>query len=463
MYKSVIIFLAYLSLLIGCSSWQDRQESDSAASYDLPGIKEKGVLTAVTLYSSTSYFQYKMQPMGYEYELIKDFAESQKLELHVKVARNASQLVDMLKNGEADVIAYPIFISNLNKQGLLFCGHEQQTRQVIVQRANKGDTILTDVTQLLGKEIVVLPKTKYAKRLQNLDKELGGGIQIIFTQKDSISNEDLIAMVSEGEINYTVCDDNLARLNKTYYWNLNIDLEIIFPQRSSWAVRPNSPLLAKAINVWSNDKKRSKSFKSITKRYFESSKNNFVPELSEIKQGHISPYDKLFQKHATLLDWDWRLLASISYQESRFNPNVVSWTGAEGLMGIMPNTARKLGVSPHELKDPDTGIRTGVDCLRRFRQGFNSIEDPDERIKFTLAAYNAGIGHVYDAQRLAEKYGKNPKVWEDNVAEFIRLKNEPEYYNDSVCKHGYLRGSETYVYVKEVIGRYDYYRRKTHK
>jgi len=115
------------------------------------------------------------------------------------------------------------------------------------------------------------------------------------------------------------------------------------------------------------------------------------------------------------------------------------------------------------LKDPDTGIRTGVDCLRRFRQGFNSIEDPDERIKFTLAAYNAGIGHVYDAQRLAEKYGKNPKVWEDNVAEFIRLKNEPEYYNDSVCKHGYLRGSETYVYVKEVIGRYDYYRRKTHK
>ena len=164
-----------------------------------------------------------------------------------------------------------------------------------------------------------------------------------------------------------------------------------------------------------------------------------------------------------MLNWDWRLLASISYQESRFNPDVVSWAGAEGLMGIMPNTARKLGVTPHELKDPDTGIRTGVDCLRRFRQGFNTIEDPNEKIKFTLAAYNAGIGHIYDAQRLAEKYGKNPQIWDDNVAEYIRLKNEPEYYNDPVCKHGYLRGSETFAYVKNVLERYAYYKKKTDK
>lgn len=91
-------------------------------------------------------------------------------------------------------------------------------------------------------------------------------------------------------------------------------------------------------------------------------------------------------------------------------------------MGIMPNTARALGVTPHELKDPDIGIRTGVDCLRKFRQGFSEITDPQEKIKFTLASYNAGIGHVYDAQRLAEKYGKNPLIWEDNVAEYIRLK-----------------------------------------
>ena len=96
-------------------------------------------------------------------------------------------------------------------------------------------------------------------------------------------------------------------------------------------------------------------------------------------------------------------------------------------MGIMPNTAKALGVTPHELKDPDTGIRTGVDCLRRFRQGFSEITDPEEKVKFTLAAYNAGIGHIYDAQRLARKYGKDPNKWDNNVAEYIRLKNDPEY------------------------------------
>jgi membrane-bound lytic murein transglycosylase F len=130
-------------------------------------------------------------------------------------------------------------------------------------------------------------------------------------------------------------------------------------------------------------------------------------------------------------------------------------------MGIMPSTARRLGVETHELKRPEVGIRTGVECLRRFQQGFNSIEDHDEKIKFTLAAYNSGIGHIYDAQRLAEKYGKNPNVWDDNVAEYVRLKNEPEYYNDPVCRHGYLRGSETYKYVSEILTRYKSYVEKT--
>ena len=131
-------------------------------------------------------------------------------------------------------------------------------------------------------------------------------------------------------------------------------------------------------------------------------------------------------------------------------------------MGIMPNTAKALGISPHELKNPDKGIQTGVDCLRRFRQGFLSIEDSTEQIKFTLASYNAGIGHIYDAQKLAKKYGKNPELWSD-VVEYVKLKNDPKYYNDPVCKHGYLRGSETVAYVHDVMQRYQYYKEKTSK
>lgn len=459
MYKVIITFLCFSMVFCSCNGRVQKAERDDSFYRDLPQMEESGEITAVTLYSSTSYFQYRMQPMGYEYDLVEDFAESRGLKLNIKIAQTDSQMVAMLRSGEADIIAYPMFINNESKQRLLFCGHEQQTSQVIVQRADRGDTILTDVTQLIGKPVYVQKDTKYAERLENLNDELGGGIEIKLLKRDSLSTEDLIEQVSKGQIPYTVSDDNLARLNRTYYWNIDTRLKISFRQRSSWAVRMNSPLLAEAINSWATDTRRNTSFKAITKRYFELSKTNEGFEIPEVKAGQVSPYDDLFRRYARLLGWDWRLLASVSYQESKFNPHVISWAGAEGLMGIIPSTARRLGVAPHELKDPDISIRTGVDCLRRFRQGFSEIENPEEKIKFTLAAYNAGIGHVYDAQRLAEKYGKDPLLWDDNVAEFIRLKSEPEYYNDPVCKHGYLRGSETFNYVNEILNRYTHYKK----
>ena len=463
MRQLLFIWISILFLLGSCKQSQQEQQEENIVSTDLPQIKEKGELTVVTLYSSTSYFKYKMQPMGYEYELIKEFAQSEGLKLKMKVAENSTKLLEMLKNGDADVVAYPIMITASLKNQFLFCGRESQECQVLVQRANKGDKQITDVTELIGKEIYVKPNTKYNERLKNLNKELGGGLIIHEVTADTITKEDLIGMVSTGEIPYTVSDENVARLNKTYYWNLNISLEISFLQRSSWAVRKESPQLAAAINNWASDTKRKNIYKALYKRYFELSKRPIQAELPEVKNGHISPYDHLFRQHAQTLDWDWQLLASLCYQESRFNPDVVSWAGAEGLMGIMPNTAKRLNVSPHELKNPDIAIRTGVACLARFRKGFNKITDPTEKTKFTLAAYNAGIGHVFDAQRLAEKYGKDPCVWDNNVAEYIRLKNEPEFYNDSVCKHGYLRGSETYYYVREIMERYHYYLKQTKK
>lgn len=462
MKQFLLLLLSLTLFLLGsCKQSQQEQSEEDTVSIDLPQIKEKGELTAVTLYSSTSYFKYKMQSMGYEYELIKEFAQSEGLKLNIKIAENSTKLLEMLKNGEADVVAYPIMISNTTKKQVLFCGKETQECQVLIQRANKGDKQITDVTELLGKEIYVKPNTKYHERLKNLNEELGGGLIIHEVAADSITKEDLIGMVSTGEIPYTVNDEKVARLNKTYYWNLNISLKISFLQRSSWAVRKSSPQLAKAIDEWASDNKRNSTYKALSKRYFELSKQPIQAELPEVKNGHVSPYDPLFRQHAKTLEWDWQLLASICYQESRFNPNVVSWAGAEGLMGIMPNTAKRLGVSPHELKDPNIAIRTGVECLRRFRQILKKVTDPTEKIKFTLAAYNAGVGHIFDAQRLAEKHGKDPSVWENNVAEYIRLKNEPEFYNDSVCKHGYLRGSETYNYVREVMERYHYYLKET--
>ncbi|MDR3267595.1 MAG: transglycosylase SLT domain-containing protein [Tannerella sp.] len=455
------LYVFFLLLLLS-SCYGNRRKEKEVAPSDFPALLAKGEMTAVTLNSSTAYFQYKMQPMGYEYDLITDFARSHKLKLNIKVAENVTRLTEMLHSGEADVVAYPIQIDNRLKQEVLFCGHEQQSNLVIVQRTNRGDTTLTDVTQLIGKEVYVKSNTRYHERLEHLNMELGGGIHIRDVERDTVTTEDLIEMVSRGLIAYTVCEDDVARLNRTYFRNINIDLAISFKQRSSWVVRKSNPLLAKAINEWASDKTGENTYLAASKRYFELSKS--YPSginVPKIINGQISPYDNLFRQYAPQLGWDWQLLASVAYQESHFEPDIVSWSGAEGLMGIMPATSEYLGYQPEEMQDPEKCIQAGIKCLYRFGQTFTETPDSLERIKLTLASYNAGVGHIADAQRLAKKYGKNPDIWNDHVADFIRLKSEPEYYTDSVCKHGYLRGNETLNYVAEVLARYLYYKEAT--
>ena len=456
------IGVSLIAILLLCDCYGKRKAEDTAI--DFPVMVEKGEITAVTLNSSTTYFQFKMQPMGYEYELISDFAKEHQLKLIIKIAENESHLIEILQSGEADVVAYPILNDNRIKQEVLPCGHERQTNLVIVQRANPEDTIINDVTQLIGKEVYVNTDTRYHKRLENLNSELGGGIHIMAPGNEIVTTEDLIEMVATGIIPYTVCEDYIAKLNQTYFRNININLKISFKQRSSWVVRTTSPLLADTINEWASNKKGLNTYYAISKRYFERSKE-FIPILGTIvprvSNRQISTYDHLFKKYAQTLDWDWQLLASIAYQESKFSPSEVAWSGAEGLMGIMPATAVHFGFQPEDMQDPEKSIRAGVECLMQFTKGFSEVPDSLELIKLTLASYNAGIGHVYDAQQLAEKYGKNPDIWTDNVAEFILLKSEPQYHTDPVCKFGYLRGKETYNYVAEVLERYNYYKKAT--
>ncbi|MDL2245599.1 transglycosylase SLT domain-containing protein [Parabacteroides sp. OttesenSCG-928-J18] len=453
------LFISLFTCMIlgGCI----KKKAETPIHKDLPQLIEAGELTAVTLYSSTSYFEYRMQEMGYEYELIKDFAQTHNLTLNLKIAENSSRLIEMLLAGEADVVAYPIQVNNELKENVIYTGQERQSAQVLIQRSNRGDTLLTDVTQLIGREVYLQAGTPYAQRLNNLNDELGGGILIRHIEKDTITTEDLIGMVSRGEIPYTVSDEMTARLNKTYHWNINLNLPVSFPQRASWIVSRQSPLLAAAIDEWAEGQIGQQSYRAVTKRYFELSKQPYGGVTPVIQDGHISPYDHLFKKYAPDLGWDWQLLASIAFQESSFNPLVVSWAGAEGLMGIMPGTARAFGVSPHEVKDPEISIQTSVRVLKSFRRRFENYDSEEEVIKLTLASYNAGVGHVYDAQILAEKIGKDPTVWDDNVSEGIRMKSDPQYYNDPDIKHGYLRATETLNYVYDVMNRYAFYKEAT--
>ncbi|MDR2621662.1 MAG: transglycosylase SLT domain-containing protein [Dysgonamonadaceae bacterium] len=450
------ILLALLIVAGGYLYIKKRSHQQPGELNDFQQIIDKKALNVLTLSGSMSYFIYKGEIKGYEYELLNDFAENNNLLINIKLADNETKLTEMLENGDGDLIAYNIPITKEGKEHLIYCGREVINEQVLIQRANRKDTVLKDVVDLIGKEVWLIHDSKYYRRMVNLNDELGGGIQIRTIDKDTISTEDLIEMVAKGKIPYTVSDIDLAKLNKTYFRNINISLVVGHPQRSSWAVRKTMPGLAEEINRWFENK-NNPNLEQINKRYFEMSKvsGEMKPLL---KKGRISPFDEFFKKYAGQYGYDWRLLASISFQESNFLPNCSSWEGASGLMGLMPRTAKALGVSGDELYDPEQNIKAACKLLVKLEKYFSRI-DKEERIKYVLGAYNAGQAHIMDAQALAEKYGKNPASWED-VESYLLLKSQPEYYNDSVCRVGYLRGRETVNYVSSVMERWDYYKNK---
>lgn len=429
--------------------------------WDFDQIKQKKELTIITLNSSLTYFIYKDEPMGYDYDLSKDFCDHYGLELKIKIAENENRLLEMLKNGEGDIVAYPITIQSELKDSIIFCGPEQISHQVLVQRSDLGDTIITDVTQLIGKEVVVKHDSKYHQRLINLNAELGSDIVIKDVDKDTITSEDLIQMVSEGIIKYTVSDEYVARLNKTYFRNINISLPLSFEQKSSWVVRKDTPFLAKALNEWVKDKEYKRIYSTVIKRYFELSKMPFDGEYiipKNLPKGSISVFDDIFKKHTKGTDFDWELLAAIAYQESRFKTDLTSWAGATGLMGLMPRTAISLGLNANDRYNPDLSVMASVKLLDKLNKMFLKIEDPSERIKFVLASYNGGNGHVFDAQILARKYGAKDNEWSD-VKKYLTLKSNPEYYNDPVVKNGYFRATETIKYVDQVITNWEKFKK----
>ncbi len=460
-HKTLYLILTSITLyiLISVSCTEKRISHVGEDKWDLEQIKDSGTITVLTMYGSTSFFIYRGQDMGFQYDLAEQFAESLGVKMEVKTAKNMDEMIEMLLNGEGDLIAYYIPISRSLKDSILFCGEEVITHQVLVQRSSASIRPLRDVTELIGKEVYVKPG-KYYNRLVNLNEELGGGIDIHVVNNDSVTVEDLITQVAEGVIPYTIADNNLAQLNTTYYPNLNVKLAVSFDQKASWAVRKDCKELAKAINEWHDENATSPLYKASTKRYFEISKDVKNPPILSLREKKISPYDDLFKKYAGEIDWDWRLLASLAYTESNFDTAVISWAGARGLMQLMPRTARAMGMPNGKEFNPEENVKAAAKYISSVNRSLRMVNDKQERIYFILAAYNAGLGHIYDAIALANKYGKEGNKWYNNAEDFILLKSNEEYFTDSVCRNGYFRGVETYNFVREIMNRYDIYKQK---
>ena len=225
-------------------------------------------------------------------------------------------------------------------------------------------------------------------------------------------------------------------------------------EEKRWMTRENTPLLAQCINEWWNPSRKLSLQKQTTGK--NTIKRKMRPAMYDRANGIISAFDEHLTKGAEMIGWDWRLLAAQCYQESGFDPQAESWAGAKGLMQIMPATANEMGISTQQLYDPATNIHTAARYLKQLNRTFSDIKDKRERIKFVLAAYNGGALHIRDAMTLARKYGGNERLWSD-VAGYVLKLSDPKYYRDPVVKNGYMRGSETEAYVRQILDRWFQY------
>ncbi len=470
MGKSFTIILILALLFQGCLPRKEdsvTRDLTELSSRDLNDIKEEGVVRVVTNYNSTNYFVYKGTPMGYQLELLQEFSNYMGLKLDVTVNNDLSTNYRNLKTGKVDIIASSLAATLEKNRGIQFSEPHSFSRQVLIQQRYHADNnnqgqraynkLIRNQLNLAGQTIYVQKESAYAKRLRNLAQEIGDSINIVEIADYEV--EQLIGLVASGEIKYTVCDENLARVNLNYYPNLDVETAISFPQKLSWALRSTSPDLLNVVNNWLISFKKTARYSQIYQKYYLNKRSvHLVDEgFHSIKGGQVSDFDELIKEESNNFDWDWRLIASLIYQESRFLPKVESWAGAQGLMQLMPATANRFGVTNPE--NPRQNIRGGVEFLRWLDERLKSrVENPEERIKFVLASYNVGLGHVLDAMNLAEKYGKDPLVWENNVDYYLLHKSEPKYFNDPVVKFGYCRGEEPYHYVTEILERYDHYK-----
>lgn len=462
--------LALALLFVDCSKKSNEKgfTEEPEVTIDLDQIRQRGFLQAIVDNNSISYFIYRGQAMGFEYELLQSLTRYLKIELKIKVISGIEQSIDLLNRGEGDLIAFPLTITQERTQYLAFTDAQFNTFQVLVQKKpanwrrmppNRVERqMVRNPVDLIGKEVHVMNESSHKERMENLSMEIGGAI-IVREDSANAETESLIQKVAMGEIQYTVTDQTIAMVNSIYYPNLDIATTLSLPQQIAWAVRKNSPSLQLEVNEWLSEMKRSGMFRILYEKYFNSprsSQRRSTSDYSSLGGNKLSPYDEAIKGEAKSLGWDWRLLAAVVYQESNFRPSAESWAGAVGLMQLMPATAKEFGAD--DRTNPRQSLRAGVRYLRYLdRLWAKSVQDDDDRLKFVLASYNAGLSHVLDARNLAKKYGKDPSNWED-VETFLKQKSNPKYYRDPVAVAGYCKCQEPVNYVKDILNRYEEYK-----
>lgn len=418
----------------------------------LQGILKAGEITVYTRNNAHCYYLYREEAMGFEYDLAKAFADYLGVKLKVRIAEKWDGMIPALMEGTGSFIAASMTIMPKRKKWVSFSnGYMPIQQYVIVHRNNRS---IRRPEDLAGKTIHIRAGTSYEERLNLLKNK---GIDFEIKLHDDLATEELIRQVAEEKIEVTIADSNIALLNQRHYPQAVLACPISEQEFLGWAVNRNARNLLYRINCFFKTIKESGKFNEIYNKYYGNIDNFDYVDLRAYHRrlkSRLPKYKKIIMEAADYHGFDWRLIAAQIYQESHFNPQAESHSGAKGLMQLTSSTAQSLGVK--EILNPEQNINAGVQHLKALYNYFEKAKGRN-RLFIALAAYNVGQGHILDAQNIARKMNLDSNKW-SSLSKTLPLLTYQKHYKKA--RYGYCRGTEPIEYINKIMIYYDILKRK---
>ncbi|MGC1508805.1 membrane-bound lytic murein transglycosylase MltF [Ketobacter nezhaii] len=415
----------------------------------LEQVKEQGELIVATQTGPTTYFSELDRDTGFEYELVKAFADYMGVTLVLKTYTDLGELLAAVQNGEVHLAAAGLTVTRERSRSLRFSSPYQQITQELVYHSDSARP--KELADIQNKKIVVIANSSHSENLKQMKNTYPG---LRWEEKPNSSPLSLLNMVNDRQAEYVVMDSNVFNSYRDVFPELRSAFELKGPQPMAWAFakKADNSLFTMA-EMFFNKANDSGALEDLRVRFFGHREFDYVGARTFLSHldSRLVNYEEEFKTNAKQLGLDWRLLAAIGYQESLWNPNAISPTGVRGIMMLTRRTAKEMGVTNR--RNARESIEGGARYFKKlYRRLPEEVVEPN-RTWFALAAYNVGYGHLMDARRLAKSEGANPDNWFD-VRERLPLLRKREYY--SKTRHGFARsGAQSVVYVKNIRRYYD--------
>ncbi len=434
-YCLTALLLAIGVLISGCNK--------PLISNDIDIIKSRGELIFITRNSSTCYYEGPQGPTGFEYDLIRAFADHLGVGLRPLIIEDEADMIEALRNGEADIIAAGIPFGRQSARLLSLGPGYWDVEQLVVGR--RGGIAPKGINDLAGSAIWM---TGSSDRTEILNAIKSDYTEVPWKTLSDYSTEELLQMVWNQSLPLTMVESHTLAMNRRYYPELVVHFSLGSPKKLAWGMHPHSRQLQREVTQWFAQKKTKDFIVGLTDYYFSHLEDFDYVDLVRFRrriQNRLPKYQSSFEEASAKYGLDWHLIAAQAYQESHWNPRAKSFTGVRGIMMLTLDTAKSLGVK-NRLAARDS-IFAGTRYMARLhRMVGDEVPEPD-RTLMALAAYNIGFGHLQDARKLSEKLGKPSNSWH-GVRSVFPLLQKKKYYR--TLQHGYARGNEAVQYVDRI-------------